>query len=118
MAVPVILKDISAWQDKLCRSHNGWDVHCTTPQTATKVTEAEAELDKSLEMVFIPIFILKVKTNKKEALHFMKKISSKGKVFNVSGFDSLVSLQEILLDKVVCGGKTARIRNGLFESSI
>ncbi len=48
----------------------------------------------------------------------MKKISSNGKVFNVSGFNSLDSLQEILLDEVACGGKTARITNSLFESSI
>ncbi len=68
MAVPVILQDVSAWQDKLCCAHNKWNVHRTKQQTGTILSEEESELDKSSGVVFILIFILKVKNNKKEAL--------------------------------------------------
>ncbi|KAL9185642.1 LOW QUALITY PROTEIN: hypothetical protein ACHAXT_003419 [Thalassiosira profunda] len=73
---------------------------------ATKAAEDAATSAKAEGSIIIPIFISKLKdfAKEKEALEFMERISSDGTFFDVTGFDSLITLQDVLLSEVAnCG---------------
>ena len=62
--------------------------------------ESAASFAKSQGTVIIPVFISPY--NDFSALSFMRRLSSDGKVFDVTDFDSLDSLQDSLIEQVSC----------------
>ena len=62
--------------------------------------EAAATSAKNDGMLIIPVFISP--KNDKNALAFMRRLSSDGEVFDVTDFDGLNSLQNGLVDQVSC----------------
>lgn len=62
--------------------------------------ETAARLVKNDETFIIPVFISP--KNDWSALSFMKRLSSDGRVFDVTDFGSLNSLQQTLVDQVSC----------------
>lgn len=67
------------------------------PEGAAELAATSAKLDGTF---IIPVFISP--NNDWTALAFMRRISSDGKVFDVTDFDSLNSLQARLVDQVSC----------------
>mmetsp|Transcript_11736 Transcript_11736/g.28840 ORF Transcript_11736/g.28840 Transcript_11736/m.28840 type:complete len:208 (-) Transcript_11736:118-741(-) len=73
-------------------SEPGWD-----PEGAAEAAAMDAKSDGTF---IIPVFISPY--NDWSELDFMGRLSSDGKVFDVTGFDSLNSLQDRLVDQVSC----------------
>jgi len=70
------------------------------PNDPEGYAEAAATAAKFDGTFIIPVFISP--NNDWSALSFMMRLSSDGKVFDVTDFDSLNSLQDRLVDQVSC----------------
>ena len=72
----------------------------TTSPDPVIVAQEEADNAKSNGTIIIPVFISEY--NDAYALAFMSSLSSDGEVFDVTGFASLDTLKDRLIEQVSC----------------